>query len=58
MNLAEVFWYGLVASWGGQVPAVFLCTSYWRNDLIGLYTGMVVGYGVLVLLYGYIVVSR
>lgn len=50
----EVFFYGLVASWGGQVPAVYLCMNYWRNDLIGLYTGMAIGYGVLVVLYSFI----
>lgn len=52
----EVFWYGLIASWGAQVPGVFLLTKFWRNDLVGLYTGMGLGYGVLVLLYGWIVV--
>ena len=34
-----------------QVPAVICFTSYWRDDLVGLYTGMAVGYGVLVILY-------
>jgi len=48
----EVFWMGFVASWGGQVPGVFLCITYWRSDLVGLYTGMAIGYGLLVLLYG------
>ncbi|KAG7338049.1 MATE efflux family protein [Nitzschia inconspicua] len=47
----EVFWMGFLASWGAQVPAVYLCTTYWRNDLTGLYTGMCIGYGVLVILY-------
>lgn len=37
----EVFWFGLVASWAGQVPAVILLTKYWRNDLHGLYSGKV-----------------
>lgn len=41
-----------------QVPAVFLCTTYWRNDLIGLYTGMCIGYGVLVVLYSVIASTR
>jgi len=54
----EVFWYGLVASWGGQVPAVVLLTKYWRNDLIGLYTGMALGYALLTVLYGIIAFSR
>ena len=34
-----------------QVPAVIFFTQYWRDDLVGLYTGMAVGYGVLVILY-------
>lgn len=50
----EVFWMGLVASWGGQVPGVILCTRYWRADLVGLYTGMAIGYGMLVVLYSFI----
>jgi hypothetical protein len=54
----EIFWYGLLASWGGQVPAVFLCTRYWRSDLTGLYTGMSIGYGVLVGLYSLIAFTR
>ena len=36
----EVFWYGFIASWGGQVPAVALSIKYWRADLVGVYTGM------------------
>ncbi|GKY92659.1 hypothetical protein MPSEU_000235900 [Mayamaea pseudoterrestris] len=51
----EVFWMGFVASWGFQVPAVFLCTSYWRDDLAGLYWGMTIGYFALAVLYGAIV---
>ena len=34
-----------------QVPAVIFLTTYWRDDLIGLYWGMAIGYFVLVLLY-------
>mmetsp|Transcript_7185 Transcript_7185/g.10500 ORF Transcript_7185/g.10500 Transcript_7185/m.10500 type:complete len:498 (+) Transcript_7185:180-1673(+) len=48
----DVFVSGLVASWGAQVPAVFLLTKYWRNDLVALYTGVCIGYVVLVILYG------
>jgi MATE family multidrug resistance protein len=51
----EVFWLGFVASWGFQVPAVYLCTTYWRDDLVGLYWGMTIGYFALALLYGVIV---
>jgi multidrug resistance protein, MATE family len=53
----EIFWFGLVASWAGQVPAVMLLTKYWRNDLIGLYCGMAVGYFILAALYGYVVIT-
>jgi Na+-driven multidrug efflux pump len=42
----------------GQVPAVILCTTYWRSDLVGLYSGMAIGYGLLVVLYGVIVLRR
>jgi multidrug resistance protein, MATE family len=54
----EVFWLGLIASWGAQVPAVILLTTYWRDDLIGLYYGMAVGYLVLALLYGWVAFTR
>ncbi len=54
----DVFWMGFVASWGGQIPAVLLLTRYWRNDLIGLYTGMAIGYFFLTILYSYIVIQR
>jgi MATE family multidrug resistance protein len=47
----DVFWLGFFASWGSQVPAVLLLTSYWRHDLIGLYTGMAIGYFILTILY-------
>jgi len=53
----EVFWFGFVASWGAQVPGVVLLTKYWRDDLIGLYSGMCVGYFVLTSLYGWIVIK-
>jgi hypothetical protein len=54
----EIFWMGFVASWGGQVPGAFLCTKYWRDDLVGLYTGMAAGYFLLVILYSIIVLRR
>jgi Na+-driven multidrug efflux pump len=53
----EVFWYGLIGSWGGQVPGVLILTRYWRNDLIGLYWGMAFGYFMLCILYGYIALT-
>jgi len=46
------FYAGIIGSWVGQVPGVFLCTKLWRNDLIGLYTGVAIGYGLLVVLLG------
>ena len=54
----EVFWMGLIGSWAAQVPAVFLLTKYWSNDLIGLYTGMAIGYFILTSLYSSIVLRR
>jgi Na+-driven multidrug efflux pump len=47
-----VFYAGIIGSWGGQVPFVFLLTSLWRKDLFGLYSGAAVGYGILCMLYG------
>ena len=54
----EVFWYGFIASWLAQVPAVILLTKYWRDDLTGLYCGMTIGYLALVILYGWMVLTR
>jgi MATE family multidrug resistance protein len=54
----DVFWMGLMASWGAQVPAVTLLTRYWRDDLVGLYYGMAVGYLVLAILYGWVAITR
>merc|ERR1711879_156696 len=49
---SEVFWMGVVGSWFGQVPGVYFLTSYWSFDLIGLYSGVAIGYLLLVFLYG------
>jgi len=54
---SDVFWMGVIASWGFQVPGVFVCTTYWRNDLNGLYSGMAIGYFALCILYGIIAFS-
>lgn len=54
----QVFWLGFVSSWGAQVPAVMLLTKYWRDDLFALYSGMAIGYATLVLLYGYVTLTR
>lgn len=51
---SEIFWMGFIASWGFQVPGVFICTKYWRNDLVGLYWGMSIGYLAVCVLYGII----
>lgn len=40
---------GLVGSWVGQVPAVFLLVSYWQRNLFALYTGVALGYALLCL---------
>merc|ERR1719453_777965 len=47
---STVFYAGLVGSWVGQVPLVLICTKFWRDDLVGLYTGVALGYLLLVLL--------
>jgi hypothetical protein len=48
-----VLWTGVVGSWVAQVPAVLLCTKYYKNDLYGLFTGVTIGYCALdVLLLG------
>lgn len=49
--------YGIIPA-PGQVPGVILCIRYWRSDLVGLYTGMAIGYGMLVVLYSYIAFKR
>jgi len=35
---------GLIGSWVGQVPVCFIISAFWRNDIIGLFWGMAVGY--------------
>ena len=42
-----VLWTGVVGSWGAQVPAVILCTKFYRDDLYGLFVGVTIGYCVL-----------
>ena len=53
----SVFYCGLIASWLGQVPGVFLLLKFWRTDLYALYSGIAVGYCLLVFLYGYLVLN-
>mmetsp|Transcript_13017 Transcript_13017/g.18227 ORF Transcript_13017/g.18227 Transcript_13017/m.18227 type:complete len:509 (+) Transcript_13017:69-1595(+) len=52
-----VFWAGFAGSWLGQVPGVIFFTVYWRNDLVGLYTGMAVGYILCTVLYSFITLT-
>jgi hypothetical protein len=40
--------------YAAQVTSVLFLTTYWRNDLIGLYWGMAVGYFVFPVLYSVI----
>jgi len=46
------FWLGVVGSWVGQVPGAFLCTRYWRDDMVGLFAGSALGYALLCVLLG------
>lgn len=43
-KMRAVFIIGLIGSWGFQVPFTFLCITFWRKDLTGLYTGGFIGY--------------
>jgi len=54
----EVFWSGFIGSWAGQVPFSILLTKVWRRDLVGLYTGMAIGYLMLSILYGWMCYKR
>merc|ERR1712070_499017 len=52
----EVLIVGVIGSWVGQVPLVVLLVKVWRNDLVALYTGCALGYGlVCILLFGIVV---
>ena len=50
-----ILYAGLIGSWVGQVPFVVICTSYWRFDLYGLYTGVSLGYLLLDLILGTVI---
>eukprot|EP01065_Artemidia_motanka_P038312 TRINITY_DN47159_c0_g1_i1.p1 TRINITY_DN47159_c0_g1~~TRINITY_DN47159_c0_g1_i1.p1 ORF type:complete len:536 (+),score=146.50 TRINITY_DN47159_c0_g1_i1:75-1610(+) len=50
----SVFAMGLVGSWIGQVPGVFLCVKLWKKDLVRLYVGAAIGYTLLCFCYGYL----
>jgi len=51
-RMRTAFYAGIVGSWVGQVPFTIICTYYWRQDLIGLYTGVACGYALLILMLG------
>lgn len=54
-----VLWTGVIGSWAAQVPAVILCTSFYRDDLYGLFTGVTLGYCALdVLLLGVVITTK
>ena len=48
---------GFAGSWAGQVPAVLLCVNFWKRDLVAVYTGVSIGYALLTLLLGSLVLS-
>merc|ERR1712147_198821 len=48
---------GFAGSWVGQVPAVLLCVNFWKRDLVAVYTGVSIGYALLTLLLGSLVLS-
>lgn len=52
----EVLIVGVIGSWAAQVPLVLLLVKFWRNDLVALYTGCALGYGIVcVILFGIVV---
>eukprot|EP00192_Tetraselmis_astigmatica_P005619 CAMPEP_0117672028 /NCGR_PEP_ID=MMETSP0804-20121206/13674_1 /TAXON_ID=1074897 /ORGANISM="Tetraselmis astigmatica, Strain CCMP880" /LENGTH=514 /DNA_ID=CAMNT_0005480579 /DNA_START=50 /DNA_END=1594 /DNA_ORIENTATION=+ len=52
---ATVLLVGLVGSWVGQVPGVLLGVFAWRRDLVGLFSGVALGYLLLCLLLAAII---
>ena len=46
---------GLVGSWAGQVPGVLVGVFLWRRDLVGLFSGVALGYALLCLLLAAII---
>ena len=49
----DVMKIGFISSWLVQVPSVVLLTTFWREDLIGLYYGVFIGYFFLSVSYYY-----
>jgi hypothetical protein len=46
-----------LGSWAAQVPAVLLCTHFYRNDLYGLFTGVTIGYAAVDVMLMWVVVK-
>lgn len=42
---------GLIGSWAGQVPFAYVLTKYWQHNLTGMYTGVSIGYSILIVGY-------
>ena len=45
-----VLYLGLIGSWVGQVPGVYLAVTYWKKDVVSLYYGSSLGYVLLCIL--------
>ena len=54
----DVFLMKFASSWGVKVYFVTNFIAHWRQDLVGLHTGIAIGDGVLVILYGYAILTR
>jgi len=48
---------GLLGSWAGQVPGVYIGVYLWRHDLVGLFTGVAAGYALLCILLAGIIIT-
>lgn len=48
---------GVIGSWVGQVPCVFACVYLWKDSLVGLYTGVALGYGLLVTILLFVILT-
>ena len=54
----DVFWMKFATLWGVRVGFLMYFVQCWRRDLVGLYTGIAIGNGVLVVLFGYAMAIR
>lgn len=57
MHELQVLWTSLLGSWAAQVPAVLICTRFYRNDLYGLFTGVTIGYAAVDVMLLWVVVT-